>query len=61
MLCKECGCELRIAKSETQVFGDASPNTQTRVLLMQSLICTNVQCAMHKKEVCKSETQIFPE
>ncbi|MEG0648361.1 MAG: hypothetical protein RR764_00890 [Oscillospiraceae bacterium] len=61
MLCKECGCELRIAKSETQVNGDASPTTQTRVLLIQSLICTNDQCAMYKKIAHKSETQLFPE
>ncbi|MEG1753762.1 MAG: hypothetical protein RR234_07600 [Christensenella sp.] len=61
MLCKECASELRISKSETIVHGDKSPNTQTRVVVEQSMICTNRQCGMFNKIAEKVETQIFPE
>ncbi|MBP8854967.1 MAG: hypothetical protein KBG54_00510 [Oscillospiraceae bacterium] len=61
MLCKECAAELRINKSETVVQGDASPDTQTRVLMRQTLVCTNKQCAQYQKPNAVIETQVFPQ
>ena len=44
MKCPKCGIELRITSTRTQVEGDKSPDTPTRVFTVQDLTCVNPQC-----------------
>ncbi len=44
MKCPKCAIELRIASTRTQVEGDKSPDTPTRVYTVQDLTCVNPQC-----------------
>ena len=43
MLCPLCKVEMRL-ESRTAVTGDESPDTETRVLLVQEFFCRNPQC-----------------
>lgn len=44
MLCKTCGCEMRIVFTGTRVTGDNSPDTPTKVYTVQTLRCLNRNC-----------------
>lgn len=44
MLCPQCKCELHIKETRTEVVGDESPDTPTRVYQVQDMICANENC-----------------
>lgn len=58
MLCKSCGCEMRIASSGTRVTGDSSPDTPTYVYSVQTLRCMNRSCPHPDEAVV--EHRIYP-
>ena len=47
MLCPVCGIQARIDRSYTQVEGDQSPDTTTRVYTVQEIVCRNPQCPQY--------------
>lgn len=49
MLCPLCKVEMRL-ESRTAVTGDESPDTETRVLLVQEFFCRNPRCARYGGE-----------
>lgn len=44
MLCESCGIEMRIVNASVAVSGDDSPDTQTKVVRVQTLKCMNPSC-----------------
>ena len=42
--CSYCDIALRLQEGKMQVEGDDSPDTATRVFLMQTQVCANPQC-----------------
>ena len=60
MLCKNCGCEMRIVFSGTRVQGDTSPDTQTRVFTVQTLRCLNRNCPKQDEVTVEHEQPLMP-
>lgn len=58
MLCKSCGCEMRIVGTKLCVSGDTSPDTPTRIVRVQTLRCINVHCANPKERTVEHELTI---
>ena len=59
MKCPKCGIEMRITSTRTQVEGDKSPATQTRVFTVQDLTCVNPQCENSGKTVQQTRHLIY--
>lgn len=59
MLCKYCGIDTTISKTETKVFNDDTPTEPTEVYTVQELECINPNCAYHGKTVAESKTLIY--
>lgn len=51
MKCKYCGIEAIIDKSYTEVEGDRSPDTPTKVYTVQEITCRNPRCGHYQKHV----------
>ncbi len=47
MQCPLCKSDCRITNTRTQVVGDNSPDTQTRVYAVQEMSCINQNCQNH--------------
>lgn len=59
MKCPHCDLELKISHSEISVSGDSSPDTTTRVLMVQKLSCRNPQCQNFDQVVATKEHLIW--
>ena len=44
MICPECGLETRVGACWVEVSGDDRPDTATRVVRVQQLLCRNPRC-----------------
>lgn len=51
MKCPECGLEMVISKTWTEVRGDDSPDKETIVETVQDLSCRNPQCPNYQTVV----------
>lgn len=61
MRCPECGLEAIISYSRTEVEGDKSPDTETRVFTVLEYQCRNPTCPQNGKSVGESKHQTYPE
>lgn len=50
MLCPSCKTELRIQRSRTEVEGDNSESTATKVYTVQDLVCVNQECPQYSPD-----------
>ena len=59
MLCKKCGIEGRIASTRTEVAGDQSPDTTTKVYSVMEVTCINPQCECFGKVIEEKRVLIY--
>lgn len=59
MKCPLCSIEMIIQKTYTEVEGDNSPDTQTKVYTLQELSCRNKKCGNYGKVVETVKHQIL--
>ena len=52
-LCPKCKTATYIGKTYTEVEGDNSPDTPTRVYTVVEQVCRNPQCEDYKKVIAK--------
>lgn len=58
MICPKCKCEMRIAATRTEVTGDKSPDTPTKVMTVQDLVCRSAQCDNFNRIVKTIKTEL---
>lgn len=58
MKCPLCDIEMSIQRSYTEVTGDDSPDTETKVFTAQEMTCRNKQCSNYGKVVDTVRTQL---
>lgn len=61
MKCPKCGLEAQINRSKTEVTGDNSPDTETKIFTVLTFVCRNPQCGEHQKQIGEVRHQIYPE
>lgn len=59
MKCPLCNIEMMIRKTYTEVEGDESPDTPTKVYTVQDLVCRNRKCGNYEKIVETVKTPIY--
>lgn len=59
-LCPLCRNLLRITETHTEVEGDSSSATETRVYTVQTLSCRSKSCANYGKPVAENRLLIYP-
>ena len=61
MKCEKCGLEGLIYSSETDVEGDKSPETKTKVFEKMHFMCRNEKCGNFRKEIGTERVEIYSE
>ena len=61
MVCPICSNLLRIASSRVKVTGDDDPETQTRVFVVQELVCRSRRCPNFWRVVEQNCVQTYPQ
>ena len=61
MVCPICSNLLRIASSRVKVTGDGDPKTQTRVFVVQELVCRSRRCPNFGRVVEQNCVQTYPQ
>lgn len=61
MKCTECGNELKVIGYKNVISGADSPETQTELRCVQTLVCANTQCAKHGHALILSHALNFEE
>lgn len=61
MKCKECGNELKVTGYKNVISGADSPETQTELRCVQTLVCANPQCEKHGYALTLSHSLNFEE
>lgn len=61
MKCTECGNELKVIGYKNVISGADSPETQTELRCVQTLVCANPQCSKHEKALTLSHALNFEE
>lgn len=51
MKCPQCQVEMRITRSFNKVENDDTPDTETKLFVVQELSCLNKNCANYEKVV----------
>ena len=59
MRCDKCDLDMFIDSSITEIEGDKSPDTQTKVFTVQSLSCHNPKC-VYKGKSYEIKIQTYP-
>ena len=59
MKCPQCDIEMMIKKTYTEVEGDTSPDTVTKVFNVQDMTCRNPKCENFEKVVKTVKNQIL--
>ena len=57
MKCPKCNVEMRV-KAAYRVRGDTSPNTPTKLLLVQAFFCRSRACENYGRQVCETEHEV---
>lgn len=60
MICPECGLETRVGACWVEVSGDDRPDTVTRVVRVQQLLCRNPRCPKKDREVGQARCVLYP-
>ena len=60
MICPECGLETRVGAGWVEVSGDDRPDTATRVVRVQQLLCRNPRCPKKDREVGQARCVLYP-
>ena len=61
MQCPKCGVEAAIMNTRTEITGDQSPETQTRVWSVLMYQCRNPACKAFRTDVGETRHLVFPE
>lgn len=58
MVCPKCKIEARISNSKYVTEGDASPNEETKLYIVQEFTCRNPQCTGYGKVVAAKKNSL---